>query len=429
VPGLVHHLVHRLIEHQGPQQRGVGLRVHPAGLGIALAERSLAALHPLVSGKAELLGVRAVKQLMAGGVVERAEHPGHVAQRDSRGPALAERHHGLSLEVQHHPAGRGAQHLPEMVVAVYALNGQRGADRGQLGVVAAELARVRAQRGHLGAGAVQLAGHLPGHVGVRPGCGVGDAERGGQGGVHLSGGRAQPERFPGEVTAGLIRPDRALGPDVVAGVQVAQADGCQRPAIARPGQVPGQDREQHRVVAVAGLDPAERLGDVSRAAPGQRPVHLEVGVLAGEEPAQHLEDGRLAEDQAGIALLAGQHQAVQAGLDDRARLPDEAQRADGPLLGEAAEQDLGELRVVQRVICRPVRAGRSDNRVPQGAGKIRTDADQDLVPGGLAAERYGDDQLPQLGVAGGQRGIRGYLEVTDRSAGAGVPTLGWQPRR
>jgi hypothetical protein len=429
VPGLVHRLVHRLIEHQGSQQRGVGLRVHPAGLGIALAERSLAALHPLVRGQAESLGIRAVKQLMAGGVVERAEHAGHVAQRDVRGPALRERHHGLSLEVQDHPARRRAQYLPEMVVAVYALHDQRGADRGQLGVVAAELGRVRAQRGHLGAGAIQLAGHLPGHIGVRLGRELGDAERGGQVGVHLRGGRAQPERLTREITAGLIRPDRPLSLHAVAGVQVAQAGGRQRPAIAGPGQVPRQDREQHRLVAVPGLDPPERLGHVRRAAPGQRAVHLEVRVLAGEEPAQHLQDGRLAEDQARVALLAGQHEAVESGFDDRARLPGEAHRADGPLLGQAGQEDLRELGIMQRLVGGPARSGRSHDRVPQRAGQLRADADQDLVPGGPPARGHGDDQLPQLGLAGGQRGIRGYGEVTDRSVGAGVPTLGWQPRR
>jgi hypothetical protein len=429
VPGLVHHLVYRLIEHQGAQQRGVGLRVHPAGLRVALAERGLAALRPLAGDVTELLAVRAVKQLMAGGIVERAEHARHVRQRDGRGPAQPERHHGLSLEVQHHPAGRGAQHLPEMVVAVYPLHGHGGADRAQVGVVAAQLGRVRAQRGHLGAGAVQLAGHLAGQLGERPRRPVGHAERGREVGVHLGGGRAEPERLPGEVASGLIGPDRALGPRAPAGVEVAQAGGGQGPAVAGPGQVPGQDREQDLVVAVARLHPPERLGHVRRAAPRQRAGHLEVGILAGEEPAQHLEDGRFAEDQAGVALLAGQHQAVQAGVDDRARFPPELHRAGGPLLREAAQQDLGQPGVVQRLVGGAARPGRPHDRVPQPPGHVGPDAGQDLVPGGLPVGGYGNDQVPQLGVAGGQRGIGGYGEVTDRSAGAGVPTLGWQPRR
>ena len=61
MPGLVNHLIYRLIQHQGPQQRAVDLRIHAASLGVALAERRLAALHPLVGQVAELPGIRAVK--------------------------------------------------------------------------------------------------------------------------------------------------------------------------------------------------------------------------------------------------------------------------------------------------------------------------------------------------------------------------------
>jgi hypothetical protein len=61
VPGLVHHLIYRLIQHQGPQQRAVDLRIHAASLGVALTERRLAALHPLVGEVSELPGVRAIK--------------------------------------------------------------------------------------------------------------------------------------------------------------------------------------------------------------------------------------------------------------------------------------------------------------------------------------------------------------------------------
>ena len=61
MPGLVHHLIYRLVQHQGPQQRAVDLRIHATSLGVALTERSLAALHPLVGEVPELPGVRAVK--------------------------------------------------------------------------------------------------------------------------------------------------------------------------------------------------------------------------------------------------------------------------------------------------------------------------------------------------------------------------------
>jgi hypothetical protein len=61
VPGLVNHLIYRLVQHQGPQQRAVDLRIHATGLGVALAERRLAALCPLVGEIAELAGFRAIE--------------------------------------------------------------------------------------------------------------------------------------------------------------------------------------------------------------------------------------------------------------------------------------------------------------------------------------------------------------------------------
>jgi hypothetical protein len=39
----------------------VDLRIHAASLGVALTERRLAALHPLVGEVSELLGIRAIK--------------------------------------------------------------------------------------------------------------------------------------------------------------------------------------------------------------------------------------------------------------------------------------------------------------------------------------------------------------------------------
>ena len=64
-------------------------------------------------------------ELVAGRVVEGAEHPRHVAQRGRPGAALRERRGGLALEVEHHPAGLGAQHLAQVVVAVHALHRER----------------------------------------------------------------------------------------------------------------------------------------------------------------------------------------------------------------------------------------------------------------------------------------------------------------
>ncbi len=249
--------------------------------------------------------------------------------------------------------------------------------------------------------------------------------------MHLCGGHAEPERLSGEITARLLGADRSRLADAVAGVEVPQARDRQRPAIARRRQEPGQDGEQRRVAVAVdrGLDPAVRLGHVRRSPPGQRPVHLEVGMLAGKQPAQHLEDRRVAEGQAGVALLAGHHQAVCPAIDDRPGLPGEAERADGQLLADAAQQDPGEHGIVQGVVGRPAGAGRPDDGAPQLLGYVLADAGQDLVPGGLAVLEYRDDQVPQPGVTGGQRGVGRYREVSDRGAGARVPPLGRQPRR
>ena len=64
-------------------------------------------------------------KLLPGGVIERAEHAGDVPQRRRGRPAHRERHRRLALEVQRDPALRAEQHLPEMVVTVDALDGDR----------------------------------------------------------------------------------------------------------------------------------------------------------------------------------------------------------------------------------------------------------------------------------------------------------------
>ena len=74
---------------------------------------------------------------MPGSVVERAEHAGHIAQRDRGGPPLLERNRRLALEIQDHPAGRRAEDLAEVVVAVHPLNRHAAAGCGQIGIVAA----------------------------------------------------------------------------------------------------------------------------------------------------------------------------------------------------------------------------------------------------------------------------------------------------
>ena len=88
----------------------------------------LVAAHPVAGGRAGALLVGVAGQLVPGGVVERAEHARHVAQRRCPGAPLGQRHHGLALEVQQYPPGLGANHLPEVVVTVNPLDRQRLVD-------------------------------------------------------------------------------------------------------------------------------------------------------------------------------------------------------------------------------------------------------------------------------------------------------------
>ncbi len=98
------------------------------------------------------------------------------------------------------------------------------------------------------------------------------------------------------------------------------------------------------------------LGDMRRAQLGQCRGHLQVRVRPGGDPAEHLEDGGLAEHQAGVALLAGEHQAVQPGLvgGSPGKIgpgdPAEPQHPHGPVVQDRVKQRPGQRRVVQPVI-------------------------------------------------------------------------------
>src|SRR5260370_22683920 len=86
VPGLVHHLVDRLVQLEGAQRRLVTARVAPAGLSVALAECRAVALRPAVRRAPQPVRVRVADELCARGVVEGAEHAGDVAQRRGEPP-------------------------------------------------------------------------------------------------------------------------------------------------------------------------------------------------------------------------------------------------------------------------------------------------------------------------------------------------------
>src|ERR1700689_1150185 len=118
--------------------------------------------------------------------------------------------------------------------------------------------------------------------------------------------RASPEKSPPASAArrsGLAYRSRTL---VAASVQPSVASRRYLDRIARPGGEP----PRLAVRAPAGRPPPRR-----RAEAVERGADLEVRVGPGGEPAEDLEDGLLAEDQAGVGLLAGEDEAVQARLE------------------------------------------------------------------------------------------------------------------
>ena len=72
----------------------------------------LAVLRPHAAAAAE------PEQGRFGGVMERAQHPGHVAERRAFDTAFAHRPRRLTLEIDDHEVLAGKEHLTEVIVAV-----------------------------------------------------------------------------------------------------------------------------------------------------------------------------------------------------------------------------------------------------------------------------------------------------------------------
>src|SRR5579871_896529 len=82
-------------------------------LEVGVEEADAGALLPVLGRLAA-----AVESDRGGGVRERAQHPGDVAERRALAPALDERPRRLALEVDDHPVVAGEEGLAEVVVAV-----------------------------------------------------------------------------------------------------------------------------------------------------------------------------------------------------------------------------------------------------------------------------------------------------------------------
>ena len=235
--------------------------------------------------------------------------PGHVAQRRGAGPALGQRAGGLALEVEHHPAGLGPHHLAQVVVAVHPLRRHRLGQLGQLGEGRAD---------HVGvAGRARGRPRWPGPAGgtsARPGRGWP------RGRARRCRTRRPGPRGPARSRRRAARPRPAKSPPASA------AAGCprrrtgrarwSRPATSRPRRRGGTGtRWPARSSAPSILVSIHPKGSATWVEPSSaRAVATSrSGFGPRGDPAERLEDGRIAEHQAGVALLPGQHQAVQPG--------------------------------------------------------------------------------------------------------------------
>ena len=204
--------------------------------------------------------------------------PGDVAQRRRRGEAVVAAAGRLALEVEDEPAGVDLDHLGEVEVAVDA----------DLGAGVVEVGARRARRARTAS--------------TSNGAGVGDARRP----------RRAPARIWSTHPAGVagLAPPRVGHRQVEPGDDGAEAGGvgrevaaallgrqARREHVAHRGarELPalgGADEEvaEHREVDVVAAQLGERREHVLVAALGQHPGDLHVGVRAGLDLAEHLED-------------------------------------------------------------------------------------------------------------------------------------------
>ncbi len=206
----------------------------------------LVALGPLLRAGVDQLGVGLVAGAQrpldhAGGVVEAAQHPGHVAPRRVRQLPLGQRLGRLALEVDDLPALRGAQGLAEVQVAVDPA-GRRGRRAWTRAPNAARsVAACSASSGTTPSAASSRPVIVGGELGRgrgRPGLG---RELVAQGLVHLAQRLAEPGRLAGEVAAGVV------GVHLRVGEQRADAGQRQVPAVGGRAQELLQHRQLQRL--------------------------------------------------------------------------------------------------------------------------------------------------------------------------------------
>jgi hypothetical protein len=164
--------------------------------------------------------------------------------------------------------------------------------------------------------------------------------------VDLAQGLAQPRRLRCEVAAHLV------GVQVLLGEQVAHARQRQVPAVGgRPQELlQHPEVERRRVGSV--LDPPVEGGHVRGLGQGESLVDLDVGIDAGRDLAEDLEDRVLAEGDRGVGLLSGEEGRGRLEVQIVAGHPVEPQSVGVRVrrFGEGAEPAGHRLAVMQRVV-------------------------------------------------------------------------------
>ena len=318
VAGFVDRLVHGLVGLERAQQHGVLARVGAGDLGVAVAERLAVALGPL-AGAVGQLRRRSRPRSRGGG--RRSRTSAACRRRRaaaSRLPARVDGGHRLALEVDQHPAGDGAQRLAEVQVAVDALHGDRRRPASPTSSNVSRRPSATSRRSGTivdGAVAAGLA-HRRGALAQLAGRRLAGAERRGEVGVHL---RRRPRRAARPRRRSRRRPRRRAGrASAIRSRTLVLASSQPSVAVVMNSCSMASDVRSRRRRS-ASTD-AEQPRDVLGPEPAERALHLDVGVDARLQPAEHLHDRDVAEDQRGVGLLAGEHEARLVDRDRRRRL-------------------------------------------------------------------------------------------------------------
>ncbi len=367
---------------------------------------------------------RPAGQQVGGGVVEGAEHRGDVPQRGLRFAPFGDRLGRLALEVQQDPAVRGAHGLAEVQVAVDPLD--RQAVRMGVGHLAegrAEGAPVAHQPRDGGDRAVQPVGHRGGQLPGLPPVQPGHRHRPGEHPVDLGGGPAEPVRLDREVAGGGVALQSA---DLVEG---------ELPAVLGLREVALEQPEGGRLGAFQpALEPGGDPGDAGRTGPGEREREFQVGVGAGVDAAEQLQDVRGAVDDGAVGLFGGGGAPGQVGGQPGTGGAAERQRSEPVAGGQVLQQPPGQLGVVHRVdqrrpVVRALGEPAEDGGRLDAGRALRADAEQQLVQ--VAVRHTGgggvldpEQQVQQGGVADLEGGADHGGQAGDRTPLPGVPALG-----